>query len=97
MDNEQLEQTLKKLCASGKCLMSNIDNEIHKDVEKYLKENPFQVADYAGWNFHSDVWYDDISKKFNVLVMVYHCCQGIWEFDTPEEIMKFCCDKWGDD
>ena len=72
--------------------MSNFDHSIDKGLNEKLKSGPF-YADYAAWNFHGDVWFQN--EKFYCKIMRYKLHINTITADSLEDIMKIASDKHG--
>jgi hypothetical protein len=73
-------------------LVSNFDRVIDKNVEQELITNNCK-SDYPAWNFHAYVWHDD--SKFYCEVEIYHNIEGIYDYDTVEELIEDISDMFG--
>lgn len=72
--------------------MSNFDHVIDEGMEEELKESP-KLGNYAGWNFHGDVFY--WNNQFHCIVMVYHSLREVISANTLSEIMEEVSEKYG--
>jgi len=75
--------------------MSNCDHTIDEGLEEELKEDPRKYADYAGWNFHGDVFY--MKGQFHCVVMRHHQFMETIFAQSLQEIMDKVSEKYGAD
>lgn len=89
-----MEDRPQELVDVGKNIMSNFDHKINTEIVNKLKEEGY-YADYPGWNFHGEVWYDN--GKWKCAIRIYHVHVETIVTDTPEEIMEQVSEKYGYD
>lgn len=77
-------------------VMSNFDHEINESVATAIKGQPF-FAQYAGWNFCGEVWWDAAAELWCCEVWQYHTHVATISADTLEEIMEEVSDRYGYD
>lgn len=74
-------------------VMSNFDHAIESGMENKLKSDKL-YGDYAGWNFHGQVWFD---KVFKCQVMVYGSHSATIEAGTLKVLMDKVSTEYGSD
>ena len=75
-------------------VMSNFDHAIDQEVAQELLAGDCR-AEYTGWNFFGNVWYEPGPKKYCCEVMQYHATMETVECDTLEDIMRTVSEKYG--
>lgn len=73
-------------------VMSNFDHIIDKDVEEKLKTGDY-YADYAGYNFFGEVWWEQ--NKWNCDILVYGSLMKTVTASTLEDIMEIVSTEYG--
>lgn len=89
-----MEDRPEELENAGEEVMSNFDHEINPEIVKKLREGGY-YADYPGWNFHGQVWYDN--GKWKCAIRRYCAHVETIVADTLEEIMGQASQKYGHD
>lgn len=72
--------------------LSNFDHEVPDGLADKLRAGGC-YCDYAAWNFHAKVWFED--GMFHAYVRRYRSHAGTRSAETLEDLMRKCSDEWG--
>jgi DNA modification methylase len=75
-------------------IMSNFDHDIDNNVAEELKQTD-QYAQYSGWNFCGEIWWDKESKKWCCEIWTHAFYRETYESDSLKEIMNSVSEKFG--
>lgn len=73
-------------------LMSNFDHSVEAGFAEALAA-PKTFGEYAGWNFHAEVWKE--GEEFCAIVWVYHQVRGIRSAPSLPQLMEVVSNEFG--